>query len=70
MMYFSPPNKKNETSLFCNICANNYEFPVYNFVRWFGHVHRMEGSGIPNRVWYMNLDSTRPRGRSRNRWQD
>jgi hypothetical protein len=25
---------------------------------------------IPKRVFYMNLESTRPRGRPRNRWQD
>jgi hypothetical protein len=30
----------------------------------------MEGNGIPKRVLYMNLETTRPRGRSRNRWQD
>jgi hypothetical protein len=37
---------------------------------WFGHVQRMEGNGIPKRVLYMNLESTRPRGRPRNRCQD
>jgi hypothetical protein len=36
-------------------------------LRWFGHVHRMEGNRIPKTVWYMNLETTRPRGRSRNR---
>jgi hypothetical protein len=30
----------------------------------------MEGNIIPERVLYMNLESTRPRGRPRNRWQD
>jgi hypothetical protein len=30
----------------------------------------MEGNRIPKRVLYMNLESTRPRGRPRNRWQD
>jgi hypothetical protein len=30
----------------------------------------MEGNRIPRRVLYMNLESTRPRGRSRKRWQD
>jgi hypothetical protein len=25
---------------------------------------------IPKRVLYMNLESTRPKGRPRNRWQD
>jgi hypothetical protein len=29
----------------------------------------MEGNRIPERVLYMNLESTRPRGRPRNRWQ-
>jgi UDP-2,3-diacylglucosamine pyrophosphatase LpxH len=36
-------------------------------LRWFGHVHRMEQNRIPKRVFYMNLESTRPRGRPRNR---
>jgi hypothetical protein len=30
----------------------------------------MEENRIPKRVFYMNLESTRPRGRSRNSWQD
>jgi hypothetical protein len=30
----------------------------------------MEENSIPKRVLYMNLESTRPRGRARNRWQD
>jgi hypothetical protein len=39
---------------------------------WFGHVQRVEGNRMPKRVLYsyMNLESTRPRGRPRNRWQD
>jgi hypothetical protein len=39
-------------------------------LRWFGHVQRMEEDRIPKRVLYMNLETTRPRGRPRNRWQD
>jgi hypothetical protein len=30
----------------------------------------MEENRIPKRILYMNLESTRPRGRPRNRWQD
>jgi hypothetical protein len=30
----------------------------------------MEENRIPKTVLYMNLESTRPRGRPRNRWQD
>jgi transcription termination factor 2 len=41
-----------------------------NRLHWFGHVQRMEESRIPKRVLYMNLGTTRLRGRPRNRWQD
>jgi hypothetical protein len=30
----------------------------------------MEENRIPKSVLYMNLETTRPRGRSRNRWLD
>jgi hypothetical protein len=30
----------------------------------------MEENSIPKRVLYMNLETRRPRGRPRNRWQD
>jgi hypothetical protein len=39
-------------------------------LRWFGHVQRMEENRIPKRVLYMNLESTRPRDRPRNRWEN
>jgi hypothetical protein len=39
-------------------------------LRWFGHVQRIEDNISPKRVLHMNLESTRPRGRPRNRWQD
>jgi len=41
-----------------------------NSLRWFGHVQRMEENRIPKRVLYMNLWTTRFRGRPKNRWQD
>jgi hypothetical protein len=41
-----------------------------NRLHWFGHVQRMEENGIPKRVLYMNLGTTRLRNRPRNRWQD
>jgi len=41
-----------------------------NRLRWFGHVQRMEENIIPKRILYMNLETTRLRGRPRNRWQD
>ena len=41
-----------------------------NRLCWFGHVQRMEANRIPKRVLYMNLGTTRLRGRPRNRWQD
>jgi hypothetical protein len=40
-----------------------------NILCWFGDVQRIEEHRIPKRVLYMNLESTRPRGRPRNRWQ-
>jgi hypothetical protein len=39
-------------------------------LREFGHVQRKEENRIPRRVLYMNLETTRLRGRPRNRWQD
>ena len=41
-----------------------------NRLRWFRHVQKMEENRIPKRVLYMNLGTTRLRGRPRNRWQD
>jgi hypothetical protein len=41
-----------------------------NRLCWFGHVQRMEENRIPQRVLYMNLGTTRLRGRPRNRRQD
>jgi hypothetical protein len=41
-----------------------------NKVHWFGHVQGMEENIIPKRLLYMNLGTTRLRGRPRNRWQD
>ena len=41
-----------------------------NRLHWLGHVQKMEENRIPKRVLYMNLETTRLRGRSRNRWED
>jgi len=41
-----------------------------NGLHWFGHVERMDENRIHKTVVYMNLGTTRLRGRPRNRWQD
>jgi len=41
-----------------------------NRLHWFGHVQRMEENRISKLVLYMNLETTRLRGRPRNRGQD
>jgi len=41
-----------------------------NRLCWFAHLQRMEENRIPKRVLYMNLGTTKLRGRPRNRWQD
>ena len=41
-----------------------------NRLRWFGHVQIMGENRIPKRVLYMNLGTTRLRGRPRSSWQD
>jgi len=46
------------------------EIIMLNRLRWFGHVHKMEENRIPKKGLYMNLETTRLRGRPRNRWLD
>jgi hypothetical protein len=41
-----------------------------NRLCWFGNVQRMEENRLPKMVLYMNLGTTRLRGRPRNRWQN
>ena len=41
-----------------------------NKLHWFVHVQRMEENIIPKKLLSMNLETTRLRGRLRNRWQD
>ena len=41
-----------------------------NRLQWFGHIQRMEENRIPKKAIYINLETTRLRGRPRNRWQE
>ena len=41
-----------------------------NRLCWFGHLQKLEENRMPNKVLYMNLGTTRLRGRPRNRCQD
>ena len=41
-----------------------------NRLHWFWHVQKMEENRIPPKKVYINLETTRLRGRPRNRWQD
>jgi len=41
-----------------------------NRLLWLGHTQRIEENRIPESVLYMNLETTRLRGRPRNIWQD
>jgi len=43
---------------------------LLNRLHWFGHVQRIEENIIPKKVIFMNLETTRLRGRPRNRWQN
>jgi hypothetical protein len=42
---------------------------LLNRLHWFGQVQRTEKNRVPKIVLYMNLETTRLRGRPRNRWQ-
>jgi hypothetical protein len=42
----------------------------FNRLRWFGYVQRLEENRIPKRILYMNLKTTRLKGRPRKRWQN
>jgi len=41
-----------------------------NRLHWFGHVQRMEENRIPKKVLNMNLETTKLKGRPRNRRQN
>jgi hypothetical protein len=53
-----------------NICKILIETIRLHRLCWFGHVQRMEENRIPQIGLYVILESTRPRGRPRNGWQD
>jgi len=41
-----------------------------NILCWFGHIQRMEANILSKKLLYMTLETTRLRGRPRNRWQE
>ena len=70
-------NEKENWRILTNeeIYANTKKPTITETIRlhrlhWFGHVQSMEENRIPKTVLYMNLETTRPRGRPRNRWLD
>jgi hypothetical protein len=60
-------NKKMYTRVKINTVIETIRL---NKLRWFGHEQIMEENRIPRGVVYMNLGTTRLRGRPSNRWQD
>ena len=60
----------NKENYACVVKPTIMETIRLNRLHWFGHVQRMEENRIPKRVLYMNLGTTRLRGRPRNRWQN
>jgi len=70
-------NKKENWRILTNkeIYASVKKLTIIETIRlnrlcWFGHIQRMEENRILKMVLYMNLGTTRLRGRPRNRWQD
>jgi hypothetical protein len=72
---------KKKKKEYCRILTNNVIYAIVkkpiitktirlNKLCWFGYVQRMEENRIPNKVLYINLETTRLKGRPRNRWQD
>jgi hypothetical protein len=55
--------------MFKKVHRNETETIRLHRLCWLGHVQRMEENRIPKRVSYMNSETTKLRGRPRNRWQ-
>jgi hypothetical protein len=67
-------NEKENWRILTNkyIYASDKKSTIIDTIRlnrlcWLGYVHRMEENRIPKRVLYMNLGTTRLRGRPKNR---
>ena len=56
--------------LYMTCFHHSFQSVIYSWLPLFAHVQRMEENKISNKVLYMNLETTRLRGRPRNRWQD
>ena len=39
-------------------------------LRWYGHLRRMNDESVPKKIWRMEIEGKRPRGRPQKRWME